>query len=174
MDGSLSLLSPFIDRNAARIPFKLLFFRFFFYSLHLDASVNLVDDNSVLRLLSHPPTGKLPGLPHTVTLARARVVLLLVLLVAATALALSRSPGRGGPAAAAAAGTGGAAVVIAARAGVVAGAAGDVAEHVVHESALLVDAVVVVARDVHLDQFWARVVCLAVVVVAVVAGEVSE
>ena len=76
---------------------------------------------------------------------------MLVLLVAATALALSRSPGRGGPAAAAAAaGTGGAAVVIAARAGVVAGAAGDVAQHVVHESALLVDAVVVVSRDVHL------------------------
>ena len=82
---------------------------------------------------------------------------MLVLLVAATALALSRSPGRGGPAAAAAAGTGGAAVVIAARAGVVAGAAGDVAQHVVHESALLVDAVVVVSRDVHLARQFARV-----------------
>ena len=81
---------------------------------------------------------------------------MLVLLVAATALALSRSPGRGGPAAAAA-GTGGAAVVIAARAGVVAGAAGDVAQHVVHESALLVDAVVVVSRDVHLARQFARV-----------------
>ena len=80
---------------------------------------------------------------------------MLVLLVAAPALTLSRSPGRGGPAAGA--GTGGAAVVIAARAGVVAGAAGDVAEHVVHEAALLVDAVVVVSRDVHLARQFARV-----------------
>jgi len=79
---------------------------------------------------------------------------LLVLLVVAPALTLSRAPSR--PAAAAAAGAGagcGAAVVIAAGAWGVTGAAFDVAEHVVHESALLVDAVVVVARDVHLDQF---------------------
>ena len=87
--------------------------------------------------------------------------LLLVLLVFAPALTLPRAPSR--PAAAAAAGAGAgcsAAVVIAAGAWGVTGAAFDVAEHVVHESALLVDAVVVVARDVHLDQFWARVVCL--------------
>lgn len=78
---------------------------------------------------------------------------MLVLLVAAPALTLSRAPRtstRPRSAAAAAAGPGRAAVVVAARAGVVTGAAGDVAEHVVHESALLADAVVVVSRDVHL------------------------
>jgi len=80
---------------------------------------------------------------------------LLVLLVVAPALTLPRAPSRPAAAAAAAgAGAGcGAAVVIAAGAWGVTGAAFDVAEHVVHESALLVDAVVVVARDVHLDQF---------------------
>ena len=54
---------------------KLLFSRFFCYSLHLDASVNLGDDNSLLRLLPPPPWGKLPRLLHPITLARAREIL---------------------------------------------------------------------------------------------------
>ena len=77
-------------------------------------------------------------------------LLLVLLLVAGPTLTLARAaPGRrGGPAACA---TGGAAAAeVPAGAGVVTGAAGNVAEHVVHESALLGDAVVEVSRDVHL------------------------
>ena len=77
-------------------------------------------------------------------------LLLVLLLVAGPTLTLARAApgGRGGPAACT---TGGAAAAeVPAGAGVVTGAAGDVAEHVVHESALLGDAVVEVSRDVHL------------------------
>ena len=78
-----------------------------------------------------------------------------LLLVAGPALALARAApgGRGGPAACTTGGAAAAAAAaaeVAAGAGVVTGAAGDVAEHVVHESALLGDAVVEVSRDVHL------------------------
>ena len=72
--------------------------------------------------------------------------LLLILLVVAPVLSLAP---RSIAAAAAAGGGAAAAAVVAARAGVVTGAAGDVAEHVAHQSTLLVDAVVVVRRDVH-------------------------
>ena len=82
--------------------------------------------------------------------------LLLVLLVVAPAVAvLSLAPR--GIATAAAGGGGAAAAVVAARAGVVTGAAGNVAEHVAHQSALLVDAVVVVRRDVHVARVCAVV-----------------
>ena len=77
-------------------------------------------------------------------------LLLVLLLVAGPTLSLARAApgGRGGPAACT---TGGAAAAeVPAGAGVVTGAAGNVAEHVVHESALLGDAVVEVSRDVHL------------------------
>ena len=77
-------------------------------------------------------------------------LLLVLLLVAGPTLTLARAaPGArgGGPAACT---TGGAAAEVPAGAGVVTGAAGNVAEHVVHESALLGDAVVEVSRDVHL------------------------
>ena len=76
-------------------------------------------------------------------------LLLVLLLVAGPTLTLARAApgGRGGPAACT---TGGAAAEVPAGAGVVTGAAGNVAEHVVHESALLGDAVVKVSRDVHL------------------------
>ena len=76
-------------------------------------------------------------------------LLLVLLLVAGPTLARAAPGGRGGPAACT---TGGAAAAaeVPAGAGVVTGAARDVAEHVVHESALLGDAVVEVSRDVHL------------------------
>ena len=77
-------------------------------------------------------------------------LLRVLLLVAGPTLSLARAApgGRGGGSAACS--TGGAAAEVPAGAGVVTGAAGNVAEHVVHESALLGDAVVEVSRDVHL------------------------
>ena len=79
-------------------------------------------------------------------------LLLVLLLVAGPTLTLARAaPGaRGGGPAACSTGGAAAAAEVPAGAGVVTGAAGNVAEHVVHESALLGDAVVEVSRDVHL------------------------
>jgi len=129
-----------------------------------------------LSLSSHcRPTGELPLPLDAAILARARVILLLVLLLVAGPT-LTLAPGRrGGPAACT---TGGAAAAeVPAGAGVVTGAAGNVAEHVVHESALLGDAVVEVSRDVHLASAVRGLLAdavTAVVVVVETAGEASN